>query len=69
MGIDLVKNGNKVFGMYKTFHGNKDAKGLGLFITRTQVEAMRGSIKMESQPGEGTTLIIELPFSKELNIG
>ncbi len=55
--------------MYKTFHGNKDAKGLGLFITRTQVEAMRGSIKMESQPGEGTTLIIELPFSKELNIG
>lgn len=68
MGIDLVKNGNKVFGMYKTFHGNKDAKGLGLFITRTQVEAMHGSVKMESQPGEGTTLIIELPFSKQLNL-
>ncbi len=68
MGIDLVKNGNKVFGMYKTFHGNKDAKGLGLFITRTQVEAMQGSIKMESEPGQGTTLIIELPFYRQLNM-
>ncbi|MDP1844396.1 MAG: CheR family methyltransferase, partial [Sediminibacterium sp.] len=68
MGIDLKKYGNMVFGMYKTFHGNKDAKGLGLFITRTQVEAMHGNIKIESEPGIGTTMIIELPFSDQISL-
>lgn len=66
MGIDLKKYGNMVFGMYKTFHGNKDAKGLGLFITKIQIEAMHGNIRIESEPGVGTTMIIELPFSEEI---
>ncbi len=26
--------------MYKTFHGNPDAEGVGLFKTKYQVEAM-----------------------------
>ena len=30
-GIDLVLFKDKVFGMYKTFHYNKDAVGIGLF--------------------------------------
>ncbi|HEY0768905.1 MAG TPA: HAMP domain-containing sensor histidine kinase, partial [Sphingobacteriaceae bacterium] len=34
LGIDLRKHGEQIFGMYKTFHGNADAKGIGLFITR-----------------------------------
>jgi K+-sensing histidine kinase KdpD len=29
IGIDL-RNGNKIFGMYKTFTNNKDSKGIGL---------------------------------------
>ena len=33
IGIDLERYGDKVFGMYKTFHQNSDAKGIGLFIT------------------------------------
>ena len=31
LGIDLRAHGNKVFGMYNTFHGNKDARGLDCF--------------------------------------
>ena len=58
MGIDLEKNGDKLFGMYKTFHGNADAKGLGLFITKNQIEAMGGSISVESVPNEGTCFSI-----------
>ena len=54
MGIDLVKNGNKVFGMYKTFHGNKDAKGMGLFIVKNQIESMHGKIEVESTVDVGT---------------
>ncbi|TAH17481.1 MAG: sensor histidine kinase [Cytophagales bacterium] len=51
----MKKNGEKLFGMYKTFHNNADAKGLGLFITKTQVEAMKGKREVESELGKGTT--------------
>ena len=58
VGIDMERFGNKLFGFRNTFHKNKDAKGIGLFITKTQVEAMGGSIRAESHPGEGTKFII-----------
>lgn len=60
MGIDLEKYGDKLFGMYKTFHGNKDSKGLGLFITKNQVEAMGGTIAAESTPSFGTSFKITI---------
>ncbi len=60
LGIDLEKNGDKLFGMYKTFHGNKDAKGVGLFMTKNQVEAMHGKIEVDSQLGKGTSFKIYL---------
>lgn len=62
-GIDLKRHGDKIFGMYKTFHKHKDAKGIGLFITKNQIEAMGGSIKIESQVDKGTTMFIELKQS------
>ncbi len=58
LGIDLKTHGDKLFGMYKTFHGNKDAKGLGLFMTRYQVEAMDGHIEVDSTVNIGTTFKI-----------
>ncbi len=54
IGIDLEKHGDKVFGLYKTFSGRKDSRGIGLFITRNQINAMGGKVKVESTPGEGT---------------
>jgi len=58
LGIDLDKHGEKIFGMYKTFHGNKDAKGIGLYITKSKIEAMNGKIKVESKEDKGTTFKI-----------
>jgi len=55
LGIDLKRHGDKLFGMYKTFHRNKDAKGIGLFIIKNQIEAMNGSIEVESTVDVGTT--------------
>ncbi len=54
LGIDLKRYGDKIFGMYKTFHRHKDAKGIGLFITKNQMEAMNGSISVESEVDTGT---------------
>jgi PAS domain S-box-containing protein len=58
IGIDLKKNADKIFGMYETFHDNKDARGFGLYITKNQIEAMNGKIEVESEVGEGTTFKI-----------
>jgi len=60
IGIDLQKHGSDLFGMYKTFNGNRDAKGMGLFITKNQVEALGGKIEVESQLGKGTTFKVYL---------
>ncbi|MCF4100740.1 PAS domain-containing sensor histidine kinase [Gillisia sp. M10.2A] len=59
MGIDLEQYGDKMFGMYKTFHRNPDAKGIGLFITKNQVETMGGSISVTSTINIGTTFKIK----------
>lgn len=58
IGIDLEKNRDKLFGLYKTFSNNPDARGVGLFITKNQIDAMDGSIALESEPGEGTKVKI-----------
>ncbi|WP_167445740.1 PAS domain S-box protein [Flavobacterium limicola] len=58
IGIDLVRNADKIFGMYKTFSNNLDSKGIGLFITKNQIDAMGGNITVESEPNVGTTFKI-----------
>ena len=60
MGIDLDKYGDSVFGMYKTFHHNADAKGIGLFMTRNQIEALGGTIDIDSEVNVGTTFTVKL---------
>jgi PAS domain S-box-containing protein len=59
LGLDLERYGTRVFGMFKTFHNHKDAKGIGLFITKNQIEAMRGKIDIESSVDVGTTFIMK----------
>ncbi|QBA65561.1 PAS domain S-box protein [Muriicola soli] len=58
LGIDLEEHGSKLFGMYKTFHENADARGIGLYITKNQIEAMNGKVAVESEVGKGTTFKI-----------
>jgi PAS domain S-box-containing protein len=60
LGIDLKRNGHKLFGFSKVFHRNKDAKGVGLFLTKAQVDAMGGKIWATSVVGKGTSFFINL---------
>lgn len=53
LGIDMAKYGNKLFGLKNTFHQHKDSRGIGLFITRNQIESLGGSISAESQVDKG----------------
>lgn len=65
VGIDLNKNGHHMFKMYKTFHKNSEARGIGLFITKNQCEAMNGTIEVMSEVGIGTTFVVSLIQEKE----
>jgi signal transduction histidine kinase len=58
LGIDLQKNGHLIFGMYKTFHKHANSRGIGLFMSKNQIEAMGGKVTVESEVGKGTTFKI-----------
>jgi signal transduction histidine kinase len=60
LGIDLVKYGNKIFKLNQVFHKRPDAKGVGLYITKAQVESFGGSIIVRSRENEGSEFIVTL---------
>lgn len=59
LGIDMEQYGQKLFNIYQTFHYNEDAQGVGLFMTKSQVEALEGTIYAASELNKNTTFIIE----------
>lgn len=63
LGIDLEKHKENFFKIGKVFHRHPNAKGFGLFMTKTQVDAMGGTIWVESTPDVGSTFFIE--FKKQ----
>ncbi|MEO5788720.1 MAG: PAS domain-containing sensor histidine kinase [Gelidibacter sp.] len=65
LGIDLVKYGHDIFGLYKTFHNNSNAEGIGLYLTKNQIEALGGEITVESIVDEGTKFIITIAEKKK----
>lgn len=61
-GIDLAKNGDKIFGLYKRFHiGNVPGKGIGLSLVKTHAESLGGRVEIESELTIGTTFRVYIP--------
>nr|MBU3861327.1 PAS domain-containing sensor histidine kinase [Flavobacterium sp. MC2016-06] len=58
IGIDLERNRDKIFGLYQRFHNYPDSKGLGLYLVKSQVETMGGTISIDSEVNKGTTFTI-----------
>jgi len=58
LGIDLDKNAENLFGMFKTFHLNKDARGIGLHITKNQIESTGGKIEVSSTINIGSVFTV-----------
>jgi PAS domain S-box-containing protein len=57
-GFDMEKAGPHIFKLYKRFHAGAEGRGLGLFLVKTQIEALGGSIQVSSKVNEGTRFII-----------
>lgn len=60
IGIDLEKYGTTVFGLYKRFHTHIEGKGMGLYMVKSQVESLGGSVSIHSKVNQGTTFTIRL---------
>lgn len=61
LGIDLGRYKDALFHLYKRFHFHVEGKGLGLYLVRTQVEALSGRIEVDSVLQQGTTFTLYFP--------
>jgi signal transduction histidine kinase len=48
IGIDLDKFGDKIFGLYQRFHDHVSGKGMGLYLVKTQVEALEELLALKA---------------------
>jgi PAS domain S-box-containing protein len=62
LGINIEKEGDQLFGLYKRFHLDTEGKGIGLFMTKTQVETLGGKISVESEVNKGVKFLIQFPI-------
>lgn len=60
-----VEDQKKLFGKFARLSakptGGEQATGLGLSIVKKMVEAMKGRVWCESEPGKGATFVVQLP--------
>lgn len=62
-GFDTVKYSNQLFKVGARFHHNNcDGQGLGLYITKQQVESLEGTIKITSSEDRGTVVDLVFPI-------
>jgi signal transduction histidine kinase len=64
IGIDMKLASGKIFQMYQRFNNTHPGQGFGLFLVKSQMEAMEGKAELKSTLGDGTT--INLYFPKRL---
>ncbi len=59
IGIDTERYKEKLFKLYQRFHDNPDGKGLGLYLIKSQIMALGGTIDIESKVDISTTFTIK----------
>jgi PAS domain S-box-containing protein len=61
-GIDLEKHGKHLFTLYKHFDLNVEGRGTGLFMVKSQVEQLGGTISVKSELNKGSIFTVTMPL-------
>jgi PAS domain S-box-containing protein len=59
LGLDMSLARKNLFKIRKVFHDHPDAKGFGLFLIKSQIDAMEGDIWVESEIDKGSTFFVK----------
>lgn len=65
LGFNTDQHAAQLFRLYKRFHTHVAGRGLGLYLIKSQLEVLHGSIEVESQPGKGSRFRVVLPLEVE----
>jgi PAS domain S-box-containing protein len=60
VGFDSNKYGEIIFKLYERIQHDIEGKGLGLYLIKTQIEALNGKIEANSIPNEGALFIVSI---------
>ncbi len=63
-GIDMERNGNKIFELFGRLESNADGKGVGLYLIKTMMSKSDGYISVDSSVGIGTTFTLTFNLAK-----
>jgi signal transduction histidine kinase len=66
IGFDYLQYREKLFRLYNRFHSHVSGKGMGLYIVKSHVDMLDGTIQVESEPRKGAKFTIRIPL-KESN--
>ena len=61
IGMDLSKVGDKLFALYRTLHSIDRSRGMGLYLTKYQVDLMKGKIEVDSELDRGSAFKVYFP--------
>jgi PAS domain S-box-containing protein len=67
LGIPVEAH-QKIFGIFERISNDYEGTGIGLCIVKKAVDLMRGTVGLESAPGQGSTFWLELNCPKQRNI-
>jgi signal transduction histidine kinase len=60
LGIDLQRDKENLFKLYKRFHHHTEGKGLGLYLVKLQAEALGGTIAVTSELNKFSHFVVKL---------
>jgi signal transduction histidine kinase len=65
----IIEDDGVGFSVHEVLSGRDDKKGLGLFGMQERASLIGGVLEIESSPGEGTTIYLNVQLGGEINAG
>jgi signal transduction histidine kinase len=65
LGFNIALHNENLFKLYKRFHTHVEGRGLGLYLIKSQVDVLHGSIEVASEPDKGSVFRVVLPIPGE----